>query len=135
LKRLDGRRRFPDGDDAQKTGMKNLLKFIVLAPVAILLLVFAFANRHVVTVSFDPFVEGDIAAFAITAPLFLILILAMMVGVLAGGAATWLAQGKYRRAARHSRAEAERLRGEAQMSRPPPGDNRIVPSVSLQRHA
>ncbi|WP_158816009.1 lipopolysaccharide assembly protein LapA domain-containing protein [Methylocapsa sp. S129] len=115
--------------------MKNLLKFIVLAPIAILLLIFAFANRHIVTVSFDPFVEGDIAAFAISAPLFLILILAMMIGVMAGGAATWLAQGKYRKAARQNRAEAERLRGEAQRLRPPTGDNRVVPNVGLQHHA
>jgi uncharacterized integral membrane protein len=124
--------------------MKNLLKFIVLAPIVLLLLVFAFANRHLVTVSFDPFVEGDIPAFALTAPLFLILLLSMMVGVVAGGVATWLAQGKYRKAARRNRAEAERLRGEAQ-GRAVPGDNRIVPNVSLpsvnlpsvnlQRHA
>ena len=115
--------------------MKNFLKFIVLAPIAVLLLIFAFANRHIVTVSFDPFVEGDIAAFAITAPLFLILLLALMVGVLAGGFATWLTQGKYRKAAQQNRAEAERLRNEAQTLRSAQGDNRIVPNVSLQRHA
>lgn len=115
--------------------MKNFLKFVVLAPVAVVLLIFAFANRQFVTVSFDPFAEGDIAAFAVTAPLFLILILATMIGVLAGGVATWLTQGKYRKAARQNRAEAERLRGEAQMLRPAIGDGRVVPSVSLQRHA
>jgi uncharacterized integral membrane protein len=114
--------------------MKNFLKLLVLAPIAALLLIFAFANRHMVTVSFDPFVEGDIAAFAITAPLFLILILAMMLGVVAGGAATWLAQGKYRKAARQNRAEAERLRNEAQMAKPV-GETRVVPNVSLQHHA
>ena len=115
--------------------MKNFLKFIVWAPIAVLLLIFAFANRHIVTVSFDPFVEGDIPAFSITAPLFLILLLSMMVGVLAGGVATWLAQGKYRKAARLNRAEAEKLRSEAQSLRAVQSDNRIVPSVSLQRHA
>jgi uncharacterized integral membrane protein len=115
--------------------MKNLVKVVVLTPIAILLLVFAFANRHIVTVSFDPFVSGDIPAFAITAPLFLILILAIMVGVMAGGAATWLAQGKYRRAARQQRAEAERLRIEVQALRQAPNDIRVVPNVSLQHHA
>lgn len=115
--------------------MKNLLKIVVWTPVAILVLIFAVANHHIVKVSFDPFAEGDIEAFAISAPLFLILFLAVMIGVLAGGVATWLAQGKYRKAARQNRAEAERLRGEAQTSRPTPGDNRIVPSVGLQRHA
>jgi uncharacterized integral membrane protein len=115
--------------------MKRLLKIVVLTPLAILVLVFAAANHQVVKVSFDPFAEGDIEAFAITAPLFLILFLAVIVGVLAGGGATWLAQGKYRRAARQSRAEAERLRSAAPIARPVPGDNRIVPSVSFQRHA
>jgi hypothetical protein len=115
--------------------MKNFLKFIVLAPIAILLLIFAFANRHLVTVSFDPFAEGDIVAFAITAPLFLVLLLAMMVGVIAGGVATWLAQGRYRKAARLNRVEAERLRAETQSLKAAQSDNRIVPSVSLQRHA
>jgi uncharacterized integral membrane protein len=112
--------------------MKTLLKLIVVAPIAVLLLIFAYANRHWVTVSFDPFAAGDIAAFAITAPLFLILLLTAMIGVIAGGVATWLAQGKYRRAARLSRAEAERLRGEAQTLR---AAQSIVPNVSLQRHA
>ena len=114
--------------------MKNFLKLLVLAPIAAVLLIFAFANRQIITVSFDPFVDGDIPAFAITAPLFLILILAMMFGVLAGGVATWFTQGKYRKAARQNRAEAERLRNEAQTARPS-GETRIVPSVSLQHHA
>jgi uncharacterized integral membrane protein len=122
--------------------MKNLLRLIVVAPVAILFLVFAFANRHIVTVSFDPFVEGDIPAFALSAPLFVVLILAVMLGVIAGGAATWLAQGRYRRTARNSRAEADqlrlettRLRAEAQAARAAASDNRNAPSLSLQHHA
>lgn len=98
--------------------MKNLVKIVVLTPIAILLLIFAFANRDIVTVKFDPFASGDIAAFAITAPLFLVLLLAIMLGVLAGSGATWLAQGKYRRAARQNRAEVDRLREEARRARP-----------------
>jgi uncharacterized integral membrane protein len=103
--------------------MKNLLKIIVVAPIAIILLAFAFANRHSVTVSFDPFAADDDAAFAaVRAPLFLALFLAAMFGVLAGGAATWLRQGKHRKAARAHRAEAERLRGEAGAPRAIPND-------------
>ena len=41
----------------------------------------------------------------------------MMIGVVAGGAATWFAQGHYRRAARQSRAEADRWRAEAEAGR------------------
>ena len=97
--------------------MVRFLKLVLIAPFAILFLIFAFANRHIVTVSFDPFASGDIPAFTIEAPLFVVLILAMMIGVVAGGAATWFAQGKHRRAERQNRAEADRWRAEAQAAR------------------
>ncbi len=100
--------------------MLRFLKFLIIAPIAILLLLFAFANRQFVAVSFDPFPAGDVPAFAFDAPLFIVLILAGMVGVLAGGAATWLAQGKHRRGERRNRAEADRWRAEADANRVPP---------------
>ena len=116
--------------------MKTLLKLIIVTPIAIVLLAFAFANRHMVTVSFDPFAGADAQAFAaVSAPLFLVLFLAAMIGVLAGGAATWLRQGKHRKAARANRAEAERLRGQAQALRSVPNDNRVEPGASLQHRA
>jgi uncharacterized integral membrane protein len=89
--------------------MKTFLKFLVLVPAGLIALVFAIANRHLTTVSFDPFSGGDIAGPQITAPLFIILILALMAGVVMGGVATWLGQGKYRRAARQAKNEAGRL--------------------------
>ena len=97
--------------------MARFLKFIVIAPVAIVLLLFAFANRQFVTVYFDPFPSGDVPAFALNAPMFIVLILTATVGVLAGGAATWLAQGKHRRGERRSRVEADRWRAEAEAAR------------------
>jgi uncharacterized integral membrane protein len=93
--------------------MVRFLKLVVIAPFAIILLIFAFANRHFVTVSFDPFTSGGVPAFAIEAPLFVVLILTAMLGVIAGGLATWFAQAKHRRAERQARAEAERWRAEA----------------------
>ncbi len=103
--------------------MVRFLKLVLIAPFAVLFLIFAFANRHTVTVSFDPFASGDIPAFTIEAPLFIVLILAIMVGVVAGSAATWLAQGKHRRAARQCRAEADKWRAEAARAQAlaPPG--------------
>ncbi|MDB5649366.1 MAG: hypothetical protein JWL62_886 [Hyphomicrobiales bacterium] len=92
--------------------MKTFLKWLILAPVGLLLLVFAIVNRHMVTVVFDP-LSSDTPGFQIVAPLFVILFLTGMLGVLAGGVVTWLAQGRYRRAARHARADIERLRAEA----------------------
>ena len=92
--------------------MKTFLKWLVLAPLGVILLVFAIANRQPVRVLLDP-IPGDGSNIQIEAPLFLILFLAAGVGVLAGGFATWLAQGRHRRAARHARSDIDRLRNEA----------------------
>jgi uncharacterized integral membrane protein len=93
--------------------MRALIKFLLVTPVAILLLAFAFANRQIVTVSFDPFAPGEASALALAAPLFLVLLLVLMLGIVAGGLAMWLGQSKFRRAARQARIEADRLRSEA----------------------
>jgi len=92
--------------------MVRFLKFIIIAPLTILFLMFAYANRHYVDIGFDPFEGGDISNFSIKAPLFLALIASIMIGVIAGGIAVWLGQGKHRRALRVARAEADRLRVE-----------------------
>ena len=93
--------------------MLKLVKFIVVAVLAIVVLAFTFANRQSVSVSFDPFASGDAAAFAIAAPLFLLLMAALTLGVVIGGAAVWLSQGRFRRAARQNRAEVQRLRSQS----------------------
>ncbi len=90
--------------------MKRILEVLILLPLAIIGLALAVANRHAVTVSFDPFSAA--AAGAVEVPLFIVLIVAIIIGVLLGGFFTWLSQGKHRRALRESRAEAARLRNQ-----------------------
>jgi uncharacterized integral membrane protein len=94
--------------------MIRFLKVVVLLLFAIVLLGFAFANHHDVIVSFDPFASIDNAALSIAAPLFVVVIVAAMLGVVAGASATWLSQGRHRRASRQSRAEAAKWRAQAQ---------------------
>jgi uncharacterized integral membrane protein len=94
--------------------MIRFLKVVILIIFAVVLLGFAFANRDFVTVSFDPFSTTDSAAFSIAAPLFAVVIVAAMLGVVAGAAATWLSQGRHRRASRQSRTEADKWRAQAQ---------------------
>jgi uncharacterized integral membrane protein len=96
--------------------MKTALKAIVLVPLALVAVIFAVANRHIVTISFDPF-NADNPAFALSAPLFLTIVLMVMLGVLIGGVATWLTQGSVRSTLRHMRAENDRLRRELQDAR------------------
>jgi uncharacterized integral membrane protein len=93
--------------------MVRFLKLVIFALAVALLLFFAFANRHDVIVSFDPFAsEGP--AFWIKVPLFAVVIASGMLGVVAGAFATWLSQGRHRRASRQNRAEADKWRAEAQ---------------------
>ena len=94
--------------------MVRFLKIAVFALAAVVLLGFAFANHHFATVSFDPFASVDNAALSIDAPLFAIAIVAAMFGVVAGAFATWLSQGRHRRASRQSRLEADKWRAQAE---------------------
>jgi uncharacterized integral membrane protein len=94
--------------------MVRFLRLAILVLAAVVLLVFAFANRHFVVVSFDPFASRDSAAFSITAPLFAVAIVSAMLGVVAGACATWLSQGRHRRASRQSRIEADKWRVQAE---------------------
>ena len=93
--------------------MARFLKLLVLIPIAVVILAFSIANRSAVAVSFDPFSPPDSAAALITAPLFIVLFLTLMLGVLIGGVATWFTQGVNRRKARVARDEAERWQDEA----------------------
>jgi uncharacterized integral membrane protein len=91
--------------------MRKFLTALVVIPLGLILMVFAVANRHFVTVSFDPFVSND-PSFSVTLPLFLLLIVVAALGVLAGGCAVWFSQRHWRRAARRNEAEARAARGE-----------------------
>src|SRR5262245_35793901 len=96
--------------------MKRFALTVVFVPVAIVVLLFAVANRQIVTLSLDPF-NAAAPALSFRAPLFLVLFVVLMVGVVVGGAASWLRQGRHRRAARLARAEADRQRSEAERLR------------------
>jgi uncharacterized integral membrane protein len=91
--------------------MKSFLKLLVIVPLALIAVAFAVANRQGVTVSFDPFAT-DVPAFALSGPLFVVLIITVVTGVILGGIATWFGQGRYRRATRLARREADDLRNE-----------------------
>jgi uncharacterized integral membrane protein len=89
--------------------MRKFLNAVVLIPLGVILVVFAVANRHMVTVSFDPFNSSD-PALSLTLPLFVVIIAVAILGVVAGGCATWFGQRRWRRAARHHEADARQIR-------------------------
>jgi uncharacterized integral membrane protein len=91
--------------------MRKFFTGLVLIPLGLIFIVFAVANRHLVTVSFDPFNSTD-PAVAVTLPLFVVIIAVAIVGVVAGGCATWFRQRHWRRAARQHEADARQVRAQ-----------------------
>jgi uncharacterized integral membrane protein len=89
--------------------MRKFLTALVVIPLGVFFVVFAVANRHLVTVSFDPF-NSATPTVAVTLPLFVVIIAFTMLGVVAGGMATWFRQGRWRRSARQHEAEARQMR-------------------------
>lgn len=87
------------------------LKGLLLLPVAVLVVLLAVANRGPVLLSLDP-VSAGAPQLALSVPLFVLLFAALTIGVIVGGVASWLAQGRYRRAERHVRRELNNLRQE-----------------------
>ncbi len=91
--------------------MRKFLTALVLIPLGLIFVVFAVANRHAVTVSFDPFNSSD-PSVGFTLPLFVVIIAVAIAGVLAGGMATWFRQRHWRRAARRHEADARQMRAQ-----------------------
>jgi uncharacterized integral membrane protein len=91
--------------------LRKIITAIIAVPLAAIIVAFAVANRHLVTVSFDPF-SSAAPAYAATLPLFAIIFAVLILGVLVGGVAAWIKQSKWRRAARRLEGEVRSLRQE-----------------------
>lgn len=104
--------------DPTETVMR-IIKFLILLPIAILVVAFCVANRGLVTLSLNPFAEAvagtDLAAMRFSAPLYLLLFGFLLIGVLLGGMAAWWRQGKWRNKARSVEGEVakQKMRAEA----------------------
>ena len=110
--------------------MRRFIVFVVLVPLAIVLIFLSVANRHQVIFSLDPL--GQSTAISWSVPLFVVFFAALVLGILVGGVATWLGQGHWRREARLQRAEADRARAEADRLRHRLTD---TPALSAPRDA
>jgi hypothetical protein len=91
--------------------MRKIVRALILVPLAIVLIAFAVANRQTVTVSFDPFDKAD-PALALALPLYVLILALLIAGVIVGGVAAWMGQGKWRGRARAAEAQARELRAE-----------------------
>ena len=65
--------------------MAKIFKLLILLPIAIIVIALAIANRQVVSVSVDPFTAPEVGTGIVAAPLFILLFLALIVGIILGG--------------------------------------------------
>ena len=108
--------------------LRKIVAAVILIPLAIVIIAFAVANRQVVTVSLDPF-SSEHPASSLTLPLFALILVLLIAGVVIGGVAAWLRQAKWRRVARRLEREAEQLRGEVALLRRSSGSAARVPEA------
>lgn len=98
--------------------VNKIVGWLVLVPLCAVLIAFALANRQLVSVNLNPFGSpADAAASGYGIPLFIILYVVLLVGVLLGGVASWFAQASHRRGEKHWRREAQHLTSEIEALR------------------
>jgi uncharacterized integral membrane protein len=91
--------------------LRKIIAALILIPAALLIVLFAVANRAPVTVSLDPF-AGEPPMFGVSVPLFVLVLVVLILGVIVGGISTWMRQSRWRRRARRLSAELKAARAE-----------------------
>ena len=106
--------------------VNRIVGWVVLVPLCLGLIVFALANRQLVTVNFNPFTSLGEATPGAGVPLFLVLFGVLLLGILLGGIATWFAQGPHRRDERAVKRENERLHRELDAAHRAPANQALL---------
>ena len=109
--------------------LRKFVAAVILVPLAIVIIAFAVANRQLVTVSLDPF-SAVRPATTFTLPLFVLVIGLLIVGVVIGGAASWLRHGNLRRTVRRFDRDIRELRSELASLRHTPSSSASVPETA-----
>lgn len=89
----------------------RLTLWLVVLPLAIFSAFFAVHNRQAVNLDFDPF------PYQVQLPVFVAVLGAILIGLIAGGIAAWLRQGKWRRQARTLRKKVRGLESDLEQVR------------------
>ncbi len=95
---------------------RKIVTAVIVIPLAVIIVAFAVANRQTVTVSFDPLSSAS-PAYAATMPLFVLIFVLVILGVIIGGVAAWFRQGKWRRLARRLEGDVRDLHAEIEALR------------------
>lgn len=106
----------------------RLIRWFVLAAIAIVLVVIAVANDGPLTIRLLPDELGsllglDPGTWAVTLPVFIILFIAMFVGVVLGYVLEWVREHKHRAVAAVETRERQRLQKQVKDIAPPSADD------------
>jgi hypothetical protein len=92
--------------------LRRIITLLIAFPLGAALVAIALSNRHAVSLVLDPF-RPETPALEITLPFYVYLLGALIAGVVLGGFATWLGQGRWRKTARTQGRHAARWQAEA----------------------
>jgi hypothetical protein len=92
--------------------LRRIVWLLIALPAGLVLITLAVANRHDVRLVLDPF-RPEAPVLSLVLPFYAYILAVLLAGVLLGGAAMWLSQGRWRRSARVQGKAAARWRAEA----------------------
>lgn len=92
--------------------LRRILTYVVVVPLAVVLIALGVVNAHYVELILDPF-RAESPMLSISLPFYVYLFAAVVVGIVIGGWVTWRSQAHWRREARRRAAEAQRWHAEA----------------------
>jgi uncharacterized integral membrane protein len=114
--------------------VRTLVTVLIGVPVVILVMALAVINNQKVTVTFDPFLP-ETPFLAVSMPLYAVFFIGLIIGVVLGGVATWMRQGRFRKAARENRREARRWHEEADRLKERRPDLTALPGPNTRKAA
>jgi uncharacterized integral membrane protein len=91
----------------------KFLRWVLIGLIALILIVFAVANRDTITLTLWPL------PIALDAPIYLVVLLTLLVGFLVGELAAWMNGARWRREARRRAKRIEELERELAAQSPP----------------
>jgi hypothetical protein len=92
--------------------LRRIVSLLIAFPLGVLIVALALSNRHAVQLILDPF-RPENPALSLNLPFYAYLLGGLVLGVVLGGAATWMGQSRWRRTARVQGQKAARFQAEA----------------------
>jgi uncharacterized integral membrane protein len=114
--------------------MAKFMRGLIFWPLLVVSVALALANRAPAQLSFDPF-NAENPAFAVTLPLFVIVMGGVLLGIVLGGLSAWADQAQWRRRAQVYQRKAAQLEAQLNAAPAPAPASGGLPTVMPERRA